>query len=171
MEITPAVYLSLGSNLGNRKQFLENAIELLAQKGFSIVSVSSVYQTPAIGIEGAPDFLNCCVKANTHLNPNELIRTIHEIELHLGRIRRENETTSRTIDIDLIFYGNTILHQPDLQVPHPRYHERKFVLLPLIDLDDGLIDPAQGIPVNYFLKNCPDKSTVEKYPLSLFTKE
>jgi 2-amino-4-hydroxy-6-hydroxymethyldihydropteridine diphosphokinase len=162
MEITNEVYLSLGSNLGDRQLYLEKAIELLTQNGFNVEVISPVYETPAIAIEGAPDFLNCCLKGNTFMNPVELLTRLQEIELLLGRVRRENTTLSRTIDIDLIFFGNSVINQPYLQIPHPRYHERKFVLLPLLDIDSNLIDPLLGIPVHHFFENCPDKSILKK---------
>lgn len=162
MEITNEVYLSLGSNLGTRQVYLEKAIELIDQSGFNVETISPTYETPAIAIENAPDFLNCCLKGNTTMNPVELMTTLQEIELFLGRVRRKNTTLSRTIDIDLIFFGNSVINQPYLQIPHPRYHERKFVLLPLLDLNSNLIDPLLGIPVHHFLENCPDKSILKK---------
>ncbi len=162
MEITNEVYLSLGSNLGDRQVYLEKAIELLAQNGLNVEVISPVYETPAIAIEGAPDFLNCCLKGNTHMSPFELMETLQEIELLLGRVRRENTTLSRTIDIDLVFFGNCVLNDPHLKIPHPRYHERKFVLLPLLDIGSELIDPLLGIPVQHLLENCSDKSILKK---------
>jgi 2-amino-4-hydroxy-6-hydroxymethyldihydropteridine diphosphokinase len=137
------VFLSLGSNLGDRKVFLETALSKLSSKG-EIEKCSRIYETPPWGFQTEEHFLNICVIFRTHLSPTELLKLISEIETEMGRQRNSEGYSSRTIDIDIIFFNDLIHEDKNLRIPHPLYHLRSFVLNPLIDLDDQLIDPASG---------------------------
>jgi 2-amino-4-hydroxy-6-hydroxymethyldihydropteridine diphosphokinase len=127
------VYLSLGSNLGDREHRLHEAIQALAAAGVRAARVSSVYETEPIGIVGQGWFLNIVVEAETELFPVQLLSRIRKIELALGR-RRGIDKGPRTIDIDILFFGNFIIDTAKLTVPHLRAHERRFVLAPMAEL-------------------------------------
>lgn len=130
--MSKTVFLSLGSNLGNREDYLQRAIELLTDTG-SVEAVSSIYQTAAWGKTDQADFLNLVVKLQTKLSAKQLLKRLHEIEASLERVRLER-WGPRTIDIDILLYGNEVIAEPDLEVPHPRMMDRAFVLIPLLDL-------------------------------------
>lgn len=128
----PLVYLSLGSNLGERCDYLRRAITMLDEH-YTIVAVSSVYETAAWGKTDQPDFLNLVLALETPADPFTLLDTIQAIETELGRVRRER-WGERTIDIDILFFGDQVIDQPRLSVPHPRLWERAFVLRPLYEI-------------------------------------
>ena len=132
-------YLGLGSNLGDRLANLQRAVELLAaQRGLKVVRSSRVYVTDPVGGPPQPDYLNAVVEVDTALSPHELLDACMEIERHLGRVRDER-WGPRIIDVDVLTYDEEEIDDPDLTLPHPRMHERGFVLLPLIELG---ADPA-----------------------------
>lgn len=126
------VYLSLGSNLGDRSANLKMAIEKLSEFG-SVAAVSSFYETEPVDTGPQPWFLNCAVKLDTEKMPRQLIAAILNLEQSLGRQRRQ-EKAPRTIDIDILLFGSSIVELPSLTIPHPRLHERRFVLEPLAEI-------------------------------------
>jgi 2-amino-4-hydroxy-6-hydroxymethyldihydropteridine diphosphokinase len=134
------VYLSLGSNLGDRIKLLEKSIAKLNQQG-KIIRCSKVYETPPWGFESQDHFLNICLEYQTPLTPIELLDYINEIELDLGRIRNQSLSyESRPIDLDIIFFNNLQIVSERLTIPHPEYSKRIFVLAPLNDLVPDYLD-------------------------------
>ena len=138
-----AVHLLLGSNLGNRKEILDKAIELIIQKIGIIISQSKDYETKPWGVTDQPDFLNLAITIHTKLKPLEILEQTQAIENQLGRVRKE-KWGARLIDIDLIFYGNEIIDEPNLKVPHPLMQERDFALIPLAEIAPNFVHPVLG---------------------------
>ena len=138
-----AVHLLLGSNLGNRKEILDKAIELIIQKIGVIISQSKDYETKPWGVTDQPDFLNLAIAIHTKLKPLEILEQTQAIENQLGRVRKE-KWGARLIDIDLIFYGNEIIDEPNLKVPHPLMQERDFALIPLAEIAPDFVHPVLG---------------------------
>lgn len=132
--MTEKVYLSLGSNLGDSGKNLLDAVRELVKRGLRIVDISGIYITEPIGFKEQPDFLNLVLIAEADLEPLELLHEIAEIEKLLGRVR-EIHWGPRTIDIDILYYGDRTLDSPELTIPHPRINERAFVLAPLMEID------------------------------------
>lgn len=126
------VYLSIGSNLGNRKWYIRSSFEKLNHYG-TILRISHVYRTKPYGRLEQPDFLNLAVEFSTKLNPQDLLTRIHQIEEELGRTR-ELRWGPRTIDLDILFYDSEIIDLPDLRIPHPDLCNRDFVLKPMMDI-------------------------------------
>ena len=129
-----AAYLGLGSNMGDRLENLRGAVSLLRDRGVSPVRSSRVYETSPVGGPPQPDYLNAVIEADVEGSPQDLLRTCLEVEDAMGRIRRER-WGPRVIDVDVLTFGDQEVDEPDLQVPHPRMHERGFVLIPLLELD------------------------------------
>src|SRR4026209_1623128 len=134
------VYLALGSNLGNRFANLKQAVSALSPQ-LDVQAKSYVYETPPWGYEDQPRFLNQVIKAKTYLEPERLIKHIKRLEVTLGR-EDSFQNGPRLIDIDILFYDDLILNTSSLVIPHPRLHERGFVLLPLMDIDPDLVHPV-----------------------------
>ncbi|MDW7655561.1 MAG: 2-amino-4-hydroxy-6-hydroxymethyldihydropteridine diphosphokinase [Bacillota bacterium] len=140
-----AVFLSLGSNLGDRIGYLVFAVHKLAGiDGIEIDAVSSLYETDPVGLTEQPAFYNCVVKIMTTLSPDELLQTCQAVERELGRERRIR-WGPRTIDIDILTYGQLQLSDPHLILPHPRMQDRQFVMIPLRELTDGTIGTSAGV--------------------------
>jgi 2-amino-4-hydroxy-6-hydroxymethyldihydropteridine diphosphokinase len=135
--VSVPAYVGLGSNLGDRAANLDAAVGALTETpGIRVVRSSSVYETSPVGGPEQEDFLNAVVEIETGLKPHELLRVLQKIERKLGRVRDER-FGPRTIDLDLLTYSDHVVDEPDLQVPHPRMHERAFVVVPLGELDVG----------------------------------
>jgi 2-amino-4-hydroxy-6-hydroxymethyldihydropteridine diphosphokinase len=137
---TIRVVIALGSNLGDRYTYLTHGVESL-RAALTNVRVSSFIETDPVGVFGQPPFLNGVVIAETTLTARALLDLLLEIEHRLGRLR-PFERAPRTLDLDLIVYGDRVIQEPDLQVPHPRFRERRFVLEPLAELAPDLVDPV-----------------------------
>jgi 3-oxoacyl-[acyl-carrier protein] reductase len=150
------VYLALGSNLGDRQRYLHQAVaRLRGVHGVSILRVSAYYETaPVGGPPGSGAYLNAVAEADTTLPPEDLLRALLEIEESFGRVRTV-PNAPRTLDLDLILYGDLVRHGPDPVVPHPRMHERRFVLQPLADLAPDLIHPVIKKTVRELLDGLP----------------
>ncbi|MDK8176570.1 2-amino-4-hydroxy-6-hydroxymethyldihydropteridine pyrophosphokinase [Staphylococcus sp. HMSC072B07] len=135
------VFLGLGSNVGDRENQLKEAIRLLdEQSGIKVVKVSSFYETEPVGYVDQPDFLNLCVEIQTELSPKAVLERGLAIEQQLHRVRKER-WGPRTLDIDILLYGDQIIEEQDLTIPHPRMTERAFVLIPLQEIAPNKIEP------------------------------
>ena len=156
-------YLLLGSNLGDRQENLKTAKKNIEKLAGPITRESSIYQTSAWGIEDQGDFLNQVVVVSTSLNPSELLETLLGIEKDMGRIRKQ-KWGSRLIDIDILFYDNQVVQLHNLKIPHPGIPDRRFTLVPLIEIDPDGVHPETGLQFQELLDNCEDKLQVEIYP-------
>ena len=161
------VYLSLGSNLGNRLANLQKAIFHIQQKAGKILDISAVYENPAFGFEG-DDFLNIVLSLLTPLEPKELLDTLLQIEVDFGRIRSNAGYSSRTLDIDIIYYGTEVINDDDLVIPHPQMQHRNFVLKPLGDIAPQFYHPVLYKDTRNLLQECRDKSKLSKTKHRLF---
>ena len=137
-------YVGLGANLGDREATMRRAIELLGRDGIEVVAVSEFRETDPVGYVDQPRFLNAVVAVETELTPRELLDRLLAVERELGRTRAGPRYGPRTIDLDLLLYGDEVVDEPGLTVPHPRLAERRFALEPLADLDPGLTIPGAG---------------------------
>lgn len=137
------IYLALGSNVGNREEHLRKALEKLQARDLRLRRASGLYETEPMGLKEQRWFLNQVAEFETELFPVQLLQRTQRIERVLGR-RRTVVNGPRTIDIDIVLYGNAVVRAPELEIPHPRYRERRFVLEPLAELNEGLRDPVTG---------------------------
>ncbi len=130
------LYLSLGSNLGNRRQLLQSAIALLRERVGSVERISSFIETAPWGFESEHQFLNACVSINTRMTPREVLEATKQIERELGRTRKSSngQYADRPIDIDILLYDDIQVNEPDLVIPHPHMEERDFVMIPLQEI-------------------------------------
>ena len=136
-------YLGLGANLGDARQSLKDAVVCLAQQhAITVLAKSSLYRTAPIDA-GGDDYYNLVVKLETSLSASGLLALCHRIEHHFGR-ERPFRNAPRTLDLDIVLYGDTCIDEPDLTVPHPRAFERAFVLVPLVEIDPDLVIPGFG---------------------------
>lgn len=157
------VYLGLGSNMGHREDFLNRSIDLIIEKCGEIVMRSSVYETGPVGFKSDTSFLNMVILLETELRPAELMKEILRIEAELGRVRSGPGYSSRTIDIDILLYGDEVIDETDVRVPHPRMTERKFVLTPLNEIAPDLMHPEFNKSISQLLFFCNDLSVVRKF--------
>jgi 2-amino-4-hydroxy-6-hydroxymethyldihydropteridine diphosphokinase len=127
------VFLGMGSNLGDRLENLRRAVELLAERRARLIRSSRVYETDPVGGPPQPDFLNAVAELETELSPRDLLRICQDVERVMGRTR-EDRWGPRPIDLDILLFGEEEIDHPELQVPHPRMHQRAFVLVPLLEL-------------------------------------
>ncbi len=148
-------YLLLGSNEGDRREWLKKAIAGIEAACGHIVNTSSVYETAAWGITDQADFLNMVVSITTTLTPQALLRSVLSIEQSLGR-SRQVKWGPRIIDIDILFYDNMVMNTSGLIIPHPYLHERRFTLMPLAEIAPAYIHPRLKKPVSQLLSECPD---------------
>src|SRR3982750_3429784 len=135
------VFLLLGSNLGDRKLYLEEAIQHISEEVAPVVKRSAVYETQSWGKTDSPDYLNQVVLVQTELSAQTILQKILNIEWKIGRIREE-KWGPRIIDIDILFYGDALIDEPELKVPHPELHKRRFTLDPLAEIAPNLIHPV-----------------------------
>jgi 2-amino-4-hydroxy-6-hydroxymethyldihydropteridine diphosphokinase len=154
------VYLALGSNLGDRFANLKQAIDSLTPQ-LEVKAKSSVYETPPWGFEDQPKFLNQVVKAKTYLDPEPLLKHLKRLEVALGR-QASFPNGPRLIDMDILFYDDLILNTSSLVIPHPRLHERGFVLLPLMELSPDLVHPLSKKSVREMAAQC-DVGGIKKF--------
>jgi 2-amino-4-hydroxy-6-hydroxymethyldihydropteridine diphosphokinase len=156
--------IALGSNLGDSLNILESALQHLAQTpGISLLKVSRWYQTSPLG-PAQPDYLNGCALLEVTLSPQAVLATLLSIEDQFGRVRQER-WGPRTLDLDLLLYGDRVLETADVILPHPRMAERAFVLLPLAEIAPDLIDPRSGLTISQ-LRDQIDKTGVELLSLA-----
>jgi len=154
------VYLSLGSNLGDRKANLE-AVHKALPPEVVVLKSSSIYETKPWGYLVQPDFLNQVLLTETHLSASDLLTYVKELEVSIGR-EPNFRFGPRLVDIDIIFYGDQIIQKPDLEIPHPRFKERAFVLAPLAEISPDYIPPGTDQTITALL-DCLDESGVLRY--------
>ncbi len=138
-------YVGLGANLGDRERTLRAAVDALgAEEGIEVVAVSTLRETDPVGVGDQPRFLNGVAALETTLGARELLDRLLAVEQRFGRVRVPGEHGPRTLDLDLLLYGDETIDEPGLAVPHPRLHERRFVLEPLAELAPGLVVSGRG---------------------------
>ncbi len=156
-----SVFLGIGSNLGDKQYNLQSAIRRVEEKLGIILKVSSSYETEAWGIKEQSNFLNAVIKINTSLHPFKLMNRILDIELEMGRIRSQ-KWNERSIDIDILFIDDIVIHTEGLIVPHPYLCERNFVLQPLFELESSLVHPQTKMKLSEIIKLKLDDSWIKK---------
>jgi 2-amino-4-hydroxy-6-hydroxymethyldihydropteridine diphosphokinase len=155
------VFLGIGTNLGDRKNNISEAVGRIEEYIGRVAASSSIYETEPWGFQVEEEFLNIVVKVETRLEPSGLLGRILMIEALLGRIRGEKQYSSRVIDIDILLYEDLILDELTLKIPHPLMHMRRFVLAPLCEIDPDIIHPVLKKPVSSLLNSCEDMSKVK----------
>jgi len=158
--VRKTVYLSLGSNLGDRPENLRAAISKLAEFG-EVMAVSSFYETEPVEVDAQPWFLNCVVRLETEKMPRQLISAILSLEQSMGRQRKQKKGP-RTIDIDILLFGHAVIEMPSLTIPHPRLHERRFVLEPLAEIASDARHPVLRRTMRELRDALPHGQTVKK---------
>jgi 2-amino-4-hydroxy-6-hydroxymethyldihydropteridine diphosphokinase len=156
------VYLSLGSNIGDREKNIARAIGALDARGLRVMGQSSLYETEPLEIRDQAWFLNCAIAIETELAPQPLMAILLEIEREMGRERRVPKGP-RLIDIDILLYGSKVVREPGLEIPHPRMAERKFVLVPLAEIAGEANHPVSMMTIAEMLEATADRSEVKKW--------
>lgn len=155
------VYVSLGSNVGDREHQIASAVQALGARGIRIVRQSSIYSTQPVDLATQSWFLNCVLQVETDLMPRQLLKTFKDIENELGR-RHTVRGGPRVIDLDILLYGSSVISAADLEVPHPRMNQRRFVLVPLAEIAPGLRHPAENKSIEELLAETEDHSIVRR---------
>lgn len=156
------VYLLLGSNMGNRQRFLNEAAWFLQERVGTVLKSSSIYETEPLSFKSKDLFLNQVLKIETSLDSCELLKVIKAIEIKIGRIRKNQRYIPRCIDIDILFYNDEVYFSDDLVIPHPRLHDRMFTLVPLNEIAPDYLHPILKKTIRKLINDCDDKLTVRK---------
>ncbi|MBI4475318.1 MAG: 2-amino-4-hydroxy-6-hydroxymethyldihydropteridine diphosphokinase [Acidobacteria bacterium] len=156
------IYLALGSNLGDRESYLRAGLAGLAKRGIQILRCASVYSAEPKDVLDQPWFLNTVILGSTTLSPRELLHACLDVEAESGR-RRNGTKGPRTLDIDIIFYDSLIVNENGIAVPHPRFAERRFVLVPLAELSPDFVDPISGKTIRNLLLMSTDAAEVQRF--------
>lgn len=164
MYSTNICFLSTGSNLGNRYYNLTQTQQAIAQNIGEVIQASAIYETAAWGLENQATFLNQVLKVETNLNPQDLLLNCQAIETALGRVRREH-WGERIIDIDILFFNEDIINQPNLTIPHPYLHQRQFVLVPMKEIAANWKHPVFKQNIDSLLENCEDQLAIKKWKI------
>jgi 2-amino-4-hydroxy-6-hydroxymethyldihydropteridine diphosphokinase len=157
-----AIYLSLGSNIGDRALNIAHAIEALPPRGVRVVRQSSLYETEPVELRAQEWFINCVAEVETDLTPQELMHALLEIERSMGRLRITPKGP-RIIDMDILFFGSAIVREAGLEIPHPRMAERRFVLVPFAEIAPGAVHPLLKKTIAETLAETPDESEVRLF--------
>ena len=152
------VYLSIGSNKGNRSVLINKAIDEIEKKVGKIISRSSIYQSKSWGFD-SNDFYNLCLLIDTDIVPKSLLINLKKIEKSMGREDIDGSYSDRFIDIDILFYDNIITDSEDLKIPHPKIEIRKFVLVPMLEIADNYVHPILNKTIKELDNDCSDKDT------------
>lgn len=155
------VYLGLGSNVGDSETLMRTALDTLNGPDLKLLRTSGIYETEPIGFREQPWFLNMAAEFETGLFPKQLLHRIRRVEKELGRVRTIRNGP-RTIDIDILLYGNAIVQTAELEIPHPRYRERRFTLAPLVELNPSLRDPVTHRTVSEMLADLKGQAIRKK---------
>lgn len=162
MRIQRITYISLGTNQGNKKENLQNAIEAIAEEIGAVLKIASIYKTASWGFN-SDDFYNTCIKVSTYLPPEQLIEKLLSIERNLGRVRKLSDAyLNRVIDLDILLFDDEIIFNKDLIVPHPRMLDRKFALAPLAEIASNFIHPIAKKQISICLQECTDNSEISQ---------
>jgi 2-amino-4-hydroxy-6-hydroxymethyldihydropteridine diphosphokinase len=166
--MSPIAYLGIGSNLGDRVGYIQQAVQLLQDlatlKHLRILSTSSFYETEPVGFQDQEWFVNAALAIETDLTPQELLTICQDVETRLGRVRDpNNQFGPRTLDIDLLFYDALEINAPGITVPHPRVHQRAYALVPLLEINPRLIHPVLGKTVEQLHQDLDDPEEVFLY--------
>jgi len=148
-----SIYLALGSNIGNKRQYILSAIEMLSKKIINIKQ-ASLYESRAVGFTEQDHFLNTVISGETRLSPDALLSFVKDIEIKVGRIERFR-WGPREVDIDILFFNKIIKYEKHLEIPHPRLHERDFVLVPFVELNPTFIHPHVKKTIKEILERMP----------------
>lgn len=155
-------FIGIGSNLSDSRKNCQQAVEILSEtKGIDLTSVSSFYKTEPVGVEDQNYFTNAVAEIRTLLSADKLLRVLQDIEKAMGRERKE-KGAPRIIDLDLLFYGQDVIHEAHLIIPHPELHKRRFVLEPLYEIASFFVHPTYGISVRGLMDRLVDNKSVEK---------
>ena len=162
--MTHRVWLGLGSNRGEKQKHLARALREIAARGLGrLLKKSSLWRTEPVGMGPAEDFLNAAALFETELEPDAFLQGLMEIETQLGRVRRDPASPEpRTVDLDVLFWDDAIIERPGLVVPHPRLHQRRFVLAPLGELTPDYLHPALGRTLRDLLDELRDPARAER---------
>lgn len=155
----PRSFLGLGSNVGDPLRRIESALSELPEKGVSVVRASRLYRTEPVGGPPQDWYANAVAEVGFEGEPEELLRVCQFIESLHGR-KREGKNAPRTLDLDILLIGDRILDSSDLTIPHPRFRERRFVLVPMVEVAPDFEDPISGLTMRELLSRCPDRSAV-----------
>ena len=156
------VFLMLGSNLDDRLSYLMKAGKAIADESGPILRSSAIYESEPWGFSHPVNFYNQILVLQSRYKAEEILKKILAIEQDMGRIRNNNYYEARIIDIDIIFYDNQIIKTDSLTVPHPKIAERRFVLLPLLELNPDLVNPVSGLTIWQMYRECGDKLSVKR---------
>lgn len=154
--------LLIGGNLGDRTGHLREAVEQIDKQVGRVEKQSSLYETAAWGVAGQPDYLNQALLVSTEMDARTLLHTVLAIEHNIGRVRRQ-KWGARVIDIDIIFFNDAVINEPDLKIPHPQMQFRQFVLVPLMEILPDWEHPVLHQSVSTLLTNCTDQLPASRY--------
>jgi 2-amino-4-hydroxy-6-hydroxymethyldihydropteridine diphosphokinase len=158
-------FLLLGGNIGNTKAYFDQCVQLLNATDVAVIKASSVYRSEPWGMDDAPWFLNQVLEVSTERLPEDLLALLLEVEQQLGRVREPNAGTtytSRSIDIDLLYFDDLILDTKSLTIPHPRLHLRRFTLMPLVEIAPSWEHPVFKVDQQALLARCEDEGITER---------
>lgn len=153
-------YLLLGTNMGDKKANLQRAKKLITERIGQVQRSSGIYQTQAWGNTELEDFYNQALEIRTYNSPDKTMYLILDIEKEMGRVRSNNQYEARIIDIDILFYGNKVIKSKDLTIPHPKFHERNFAMLPMMDINGDYIHPIFQVAIDELYFESKDDSEV-----------